>query len=97
MRFYALVAIAEAAIIVGSGIDARWRPASDRSPWVARWFWWHIAPLWLLWLAFVTVLMRSAEAVAGRSAETHAARRHDAPSILANDEAPPSAYFSDST
>lgn len=86
MRFYALVAIAETAIIVGSGIDARWRPASDRSPWVARWFWWHIAPLWLLWLAFVAGLMRAAETWARRAHQRYELARSVMPPLVAPDD-----------
>ena len=86
VRFYVLVAITETAIIAGSGIDACWRPVAQRRLWLIRWFWWHVAPLWLAWLAFVAVLMRSAEAVAGRSAHAYAARHHNATPLVVADE-----------
>ena len=86
MRFYALLVIAEAAIIAGSGIDARWRPASERRPWLARWFWWHLGPLWLVGLVGTVGLMRAAEACAQRSCERYEAARERAPLLIATDE-----------
>lgn len=88
MSFYALAALAEAIVIAGSGIDARWRIPAQRRAWLARWFWWHLAPLWLLLLALTAAFMRRAEAVAGRSAEAYAARRHNASALVVDDEAP---------
>ena len=88
MRFYVLVAIAEAAIIAGSGIDARWRPAAERRLWLARWVWWHIAPAWLLWLLFIKALIKQAESCAQRSCERYEAARASAPPLVLADEVP---------
>lgn len=82
MRFYALVVITEAAVIAGSGIDARWRPAAERRLWLARWLWWHVAPLWLAWLVLIKALMAAGDRCARRSCERFEAARLSSPLLL---------------
>lgn len=57
--------ILEIAIIGATWIEAKIR---DRS-WFMRWCYWHLAPLWALWLGMVHALHRSANAAARRTVQ----------------------------
>lgn len=85
MTFWIIAGVLEAAIVAGSGMDARWRPAAQRRPWVARWALWHLAPLWLVWLGLIAALMRGAEVWARASLE-HQRRRYRLAQAMAGAE-----------
>jgi hypothetical protein len=58
----------EVGIVLGSWFDARMRTAETdsalRRSWGLRWFWWHLAPLWFVWLSLAVLLRRATHAVA---------------------------------
>jgi len=83
VTFVALVALIEAAVIIALAIDNHARPAEERQFWPVRWLWWHLAPLWLLWLALISVLMTAAVGAARRSYERHQQRRTVSALLLA--------------
>ena len=93
MSFAGLVVGLEAIVIAGSGIDARWRPAADRRLWLARWVWWHLAPLWFPWRLLISALMAAAIRAAQRTCARYLRRRADSPPLVlsaADDSAPTS-------
>ncbi len=64
--------VLELAIIAASGIDAKLRPQTAsplQRSWLIRWFYWHLAPLWAVWLGLVRLLSIATRACAQRAVE----------------------------
>lgn len=87
MRFLVLVGL-EATVIAGSGIDARWRPASERRIWFARWVWWHLAPLWLVGLGLTSLFMAAAMRATRRACERYEVRQANAHALVVPSDSP---------
>lgn len=57
--------VIEALIIAATWVDAKIRD----QPWIWRLFYWHLAPVWALWLALVRLIEVCAVAWARRTVE----------------------------
>jgi hypothetical protein len=86
VRFIGAAVLLELAIAIATGIDTWRRPPAMRRPWAVVWFWWHLAPAWLLWRALVSSLMAAAVRAARASYERHALRHTDGAPLLAADD-----------